>query len=327
MASGPGTLSSLQRQEPLKPSSAACTLPRPAPSLLLPALTLPQTCLPAVWILPPAAPRGHPSLPPHPCTQASATEPRGCWSRPLRSEAPCQGDPAAAWTPPSQGPGRLVWSQMRHVVKFEGKRRDQVLSRPGKLPEGAEPKIRDRLRDRRQAGETGLSCRCWRQPGGHSDQPDLHTPAPVGHARGPAPLDEEMLAQPLLHVLQLRWVRGLPGTMWSFLSRMASLESVLPGPTPSTGEAPAPQAWHPGPGVGHLPALSDLPPMRRRALNTSAGTSAPRGGGRPLGSPRDLVTSNSTSGGQGIARGFWGEVSRVALSFQWIFLSFYTTCR
>lgn len=31
MASGPGTLSSLQRQEPLKPSSAACTLPRPAP--------------------------------------------------------------------------------------------------------------------------------------------------------------------------------------------------------------------------------------------------------------------------------------------------------
>lgn len=226
--------------------------PRPAPSLLLPALTLPQTCLPTVWILPPAAPRGHPSLPPHPCTKASATEPRGCWSRPLCSEAPCQGDPAAAWTPPSQGPSRLVWSQTRRVVKVEGKRGDQVLSRPGELPEGAEPKIRDRLLDRRQAGETGLSCRCWRQPGGHSDQPDLHAPAPVGHARGPAPLDEEMLAQPLLHVLQLRWVRGLPGTMWSFLSRMASLESALPGPTPSTGEAPAPQAWHPGPGVGCL---------------------------------------------------------------------------
>ncbi|XP_069416785.1 solute carrier family 41 member 3 isoform X6 [Ovis canadensis] len=49
-----------------------------------------------------------------------------------------------------------------------------------------------------------LVSRCWRQPGGHSDQPDLHAPAPVGHARGPAPLDEEMLAQPLLHVLQLR---------------------------------------------------------------------------------------------------------------------------
>lgn len=63
------------------------------------------------------------------------------------------------------------------------------------------------------------------------------------------------------------------------------------------------------PGVASRPwgGLSDLPPVRRRALNTSAGTSAPRGGGGPLGSPRDLVTSDSTPGGQGIARGFGGK--------------------
>ncbi|XP_059796540.1 solute carrier family 41 member 3 isoform X5 [Balaenoptera ricei] len=35
---------------------------------------------------------------------------------------------------------------------------------------------------------------CWWQPGGHSDQPDLHVPTPVEHARGPAPRDEKMLA-------------------------------------------------------------------------------------------------------------------------------------
>lgn len=137
MASGPGTLSSRQCQEPLKPSSAACTLPRPAPCPLLLALMLPQTCLRSGSFLQRLPETTPPSLRPHPCTRASATEPRGCWSRPLRSEAPCPGDPAAACMPPSRGPGRLVCSQTRRVVKCEGKRGNQVLHR---LPGEAELK-------------------------------------------------------------------------------------------------------------------------------------------------------------------------------------------
>lgn len=127
VASGPGTLSFRQCQEPLKLSSAACTLPRPAPSPLLLALMLPQTCPRSGSFLQQLPETTPPSLHPHPCTWPSATEPRGCWSCPLRSEAPCQGDPAAAWMPPSRGPGRLVCSQMRHVVRCEAKRGNQVL--------------------------------------------------------------------------------------------------------------------------------------------------------------------------------------------------------
>lgn len=238
----PRTLSFRQCQEPLKLSSAACALPRPAPSPLLLAPMLPQTCPWSGSFLQQLPETTPPSLHPHPCTWPSATEPRGCWSCPLRSEAPCQGDPAPAWMPPSQGPGRLVCSQTRRVVRCEAKRGNQVLDR---LPGEAE--LKGQAPRQTSRGETGLPCRCWGQPGGHSDQPDLHAPAPVGHARGAASLDEEVLAQPLLHVLQLRCVRGLPGTTWSSLSRMASLESVSPGPTPSAGEAPAPQACCPGP--------------------------------------------------------------------------------
>ncbi|XP_024839106.1 solute carrier family 41 member 3 isoform X8 [Bos indicus x Bos taurus] len=99
---------------------------------------------------------------------------------------------------------------------------------------------------------------CWGQPGGHSDQPDLHAPAPVGHARGAASLDEEVLAQPLLHVLQLRNQRHVgprpagargarpPGLL---LHRLPAGEPV--GPEREDLCAPVPAG---GPGPGDRPA-------------------------------------------------------------------------
>ncbi|XP_055413257.1 solute carrier family 41 member 3 isoform X4 [Bubalus kerabau] len=99
---------------------------------------------------------------------------------------------------------------------------------------------------------------CWWQPGGHSDQPHLHASSPVGHARGPAPLDEKVLAQPLLHVLQLRNQRHVgprpagargarpPGLL---LHRLPAGEPV--GPEREDLCAPVPAG---GPGPGDRPA-------------------------------------------------------------------------
>ncbi|XP_043298688.1 solute carrier family 41 member 3 isoform X1 [Cervus canadensis] len=119
----------------------------------------------------------------------------------------------------------------------------------------------------------------WWQPGGHSDQPDLHVPAPVEHARGPAPLDEKMLARPVLHVLQLRnqrhvgprpaaargaWPLGL------LLRRLPARKPV--GPERQDLRAPVP-AGGSGPGDG---------PAAPGGRGGPAGVAAGPGPGRPL---------------------------------------------
>ncbi|XP_074196540.1 solute carrier family 41 member 3 isoform X7 [Rhinolophus sinicus] len=100
--------------------------------------------------------------------------------------------------------------------------------------------------------------RCWWQSRGHSDKPDLHLPTHVEHAWGPTPLDENILAKPMLHFLHLRnqfhvspssalssdsgpsdfLVRHLPGGR-PFGPKQQNLCGILSASWPDPGDNPA----------------------------------------------------------------------------------------
>lgn len=91
------------------------------------------------------------------------------------------------------------------VVKWETEKKSSAECIKEGFLEELNLKQGTELRDghKRRGNQVLCLCRCWWQSGGHSDQPGLHLPAHVEYAWRPSPVDESILAQPMLNVLQL----------------------------------------------------------------------------------------------------------------------------